>query len=104
VRAHTLGRLSVVVCDTITMAFRGLFHGMLALASLILGMQLLMQMIGLSRKRLPSKSPCALPDTILELGLPFTQARVLLHVSFPVWIDDPCFRSSISTVAEAAHT
>jgi len=31
------------------MAFRGLFHGMLALASLILGMQLLMQMIELSR-------------------------------------------------------
>ena len=49
VRAHTLGRLSLVVCDTIIMAFRGLFHGMLALASLILGMHLRMQMFGLSR-------------------------------------------------------
>jgi len=31
------------------MAFRGLFHGMLALASIILGMQLRMQITGLSR-------------------------------------------------------
>lgn len=99
-----LGRLSLVVCDRIIMAFRVLFHATLALASIILGMyacscrssNFLVCICHRSHR-------VSLLGTDLEFGLPFTQAPVLLHVSFPAWINDPCFRSSTSTLAEAAR-